>query len=69
WQKLMIYTSTTATTDHERPLHLEVAHRLQRETEAAGATVLRGIWGFHGDHAPHGDSVLQVRRHVPCARS
>lgn len=65
WQKLMIYTSNTATTDHGRPLHLEVVHRLQRETEAAGATVLRGIWGFHGDHVPHGDKVFQIRRHVP----
>lgn len=65
WQKLMVYTSHTATTEHGRPLHLEIVHRLQRETEAAGATVLRGIWGFHGDHAPHGDKVFQIRRHVP----
>jgi PII-like signaling protein len=27
--------------------------------------VLRGIWGFHGDHAPHGDRLLQLRRRVP----
>jgi PII-like signaling protein len=65
WQKLMIYTSHSATSAHGRPLHLEIIHRLQRETEAAGATVLRGIWGFHGDHAPHGDKVLQIKRHVP----
>ncbi len=65
WQKLMIYTSHTATSGHGRPLHLELVHRLQRETEAAGATVLRGIWGFHGDHAPHGDKILQIKRHVP----
>ena len=65
WQKLMIYTSNTATSEDGRPLHLEIVHRLQRETEAAGATVLRGIWGFHGDHAPHGDKFLQIRRHVP----
>lgn len=65
WQKLMIYTSHTATSTHGRPLHLEIIHRLQRETEAAGATVLRGIWGFHGDHAPHGDKVFQIKRHVP----
>jgi PII-like signaling protein len=64
WQKLMIYTSNKAT-HRGRPLHLEILHRLQRETDAAGATVLRGIWGFHGDHAPHGDRLLQVRRHVP----
>lgn len=65
WQKLMIYTSNTATDGHARPLHLEIVRRLARETDAAGATVLRGIWGFHGDHAPHGDRVFQVRRHVP----
>jgi PII-like signaling protein len=63
WQKLMIYTSHSAT--HEgRPLHLEIIRRL-RGSEAAGATSLRGIWGFHGDHAPHGDRFLQIRRHVP----
>ena len=32
---------------------------------AAGATSLRGIWGYHGDHAPHGDTFSQLRRRVP----
>lgn len=63
WQKLMIYTSQSAT-HAGRPLSLEIIRRL-RESDAAGATTLRGIWGFHGDHAPHGDKFLQVRRHVP----
>jgi PII-like signaling protein len=31
----------------------------------AGATALRGIWGYHGDHPPHGDRLLAVRRRVP----
>ena len=31
----------------------------------AGATGLRGIWGYHGDHAPHGDVMWQLRRRVP----
>ena len=31
----------------------------------AGATSLRGVWGFHGDHPPHGDRLLQTHRHVP----
>jgi PII-like signaling protein len=63
WQKLMVYTSQSAT--HEgRPLNLEIIRRL-RASETAGATSLRGIWGFHGDHAPHGDRFLQIRRHVP----
>jgi PII-like signaling protein len=26
---------------------------------------LRGIWGFHGNHKPHGDKVIQVTRQVP----
>ena len=36
-----------------------------RESDAAGATSIRGIWGFHGEHEPHGDRFLQLRRHVP----
>ena len=30
-----------------------------------GATSLRGTWGYHGDHAPHGDTFWQLRRRVP----
>jgi PII-like signaling protein len=63
WQKLMVYTSQAATFEG-RPLSLEIIRRL-RQSDAAGATNLRGIWGFHGDHPPHGDRFLQVRRHVP----
>jgi PII-like signaling protein len=36
-----------------------------RRAGVSGATALRGIWGFHGDHAPHGDRLLQLRRNVP----
>ena len=32
---------------------------------ANGATVLRGIWGFYGDHKPHGDKMVQLARRVP----
>jgi len=63
WQKLTLYTSESATVDG-RSLHLELIGRLRR-TEAAGATSLRGIWGYHGDQAPHGDRLLQLRRRVP----
>jgi PII-like signaling protein len=63
WQKLMVYTSHAAMHDG-RPLHVEIVRRL-RESDAAGVTALRGVWGFHGDHAPHGDRFLQIRRHVP----
>jgi len=63
WQKLMVYASEQAR--HGRsPLHVALVRRL-RQTGAGGATCLRGVWGFHGDHAPHGDRLLQLRRHVP----
>jgi PII-like signaling protein len=63
WQKLMVYTSERAQ-QGRGPLHLELVRRL-RERGAAGATCVRGIWGFHGDHPPHGDRLLQLRRRVP----
>jgi PII-like signaling protein len=63
WQKLMIYSSERAQYEGH-PLHRALVRRL-RHSGLAGATSLRGIWGFHGDHPPHGDKVLQVRRHVP----
>jgi PII-like signaling protein len=63
WQKLMIYTSEQARVGH-RPIHIELLHRLRR-SGARGATVLRGVWGYHGDHRPHGDRMLQLKRHVP----
>ena len=63
WQKLMIYTSSAARYEGE-PLHLAIIRGLRR-ADAAGATSLRGLWGFHGDHAPHGDKLFQIRRHVP----
>jgi PII-like signaling protein len=63
WQKLMIHTSEDARVGRST-LHRELVRRF-RGTDVAGATSVRGIWGFHGDHAPHGDRLLQVRRHVP----
>jgi PII-like signaling protein len=63
WQKLMVYTSE-ATLHDGRPLHRALTRRLRR-SGAAGATTVRGTWGFHGDHAPHGDRPLQLGRHVP----
>ncbi|HEX5309875.1 MAG TPA: DUF190 domain-containing protein [Solirubrobacteraceae bacterium] len=61
--KLTVITSEAA--NHKgRPLYLELIGRL-REQGAAGATSLRGVWGFHGSHAPHGDRLLSLRRHVP----
>jgi PII-like signaling protein len=63
WQKLMVYASEEARRGRS-PLHVALVRRL-RESGASGATCLRGIWGFHGDHAPHGDRLLQLRRRVP----
>lgn len=63
WQKLMVYSYEQGRHDGT-PLHVALVRRL-RETGGTGATVLRGIWGFHGDRPPHGDKLLQLRRHVP----
>jgi len=63
WQKLMVYAGEQGR--HGRhPLYVEMIHRLRLEG-ASGATALRGIWGYSGDHAPHGDALLAVRRRVP----
>lgn len=62
-QKLTIVTSEAARHEN-RSVYLELVRRL-RVANAAGATSLRGIWGFHGDHPPHGDRLLSIRRHVP----
>jgi PII-like signaling protein len=63
WQKLMVYASEQSRHD-DRPLYIELVRRL-RAARAAGATSLRGIWGYHGDHTPHGDTFWQLRRRVP----
>jgi PII-like signaling protein len=64
WQKLMVYSSESARFDG-MPIHRALIHRLRHHESSHGATVLRGIWGFHGDHAPHGDKLFQLGRHVP----
>jgi PII-like signaling protein len=64
WQKLTIYTSESA---HHGgvPIHRAIAQRLFQGKTVDGATVLRGVWGFHGDHRPHGDGLLSLSRRVP----
>ena len=64
WQKLMIYTSEAALHDGT-PVHRAIVRRLFDEQVTSGATALRGIWGFHGDHQPHGDKWIQLARRVP----
>jgi PII-like signaling protein len=62
-QKLMVYTSEGALHDGQ-PIHRAIIRRL-RAAGISGATTQRGMWGFHGDHPPHGDRLLQLGRHVP----
>jgi PII-like signaling protein len=63
WQKLMVYSSEAARHDGQ-PIHRAIVRGL-RAAGISGATSQRGIWGYHGDHAPHGDRLLQLGRRVP----
>jgi PII-like signaling protein len=63
WHKLMVYTSEAGLCEGQ-PIHRTIVRRL-REAGISGATTLRGVWGFHGDHQPHGDRLLQAGRRVP----
>ena len=63
WQKLVVYASEQTRYEHQ-PLHSALIRRLRREG-AAGATALRGQWGYHGEHRPHGERFWSIRRHVP----
>jgi PII-like signaling protein len=63
WVKLMVHADHD-TRHGRRPLYVELVRRL-RVAKAAGATVLEGIWGYHGDRLPQGDKLLSLRRHVP----
>jgi PII-like signaling protein len=67
WQKLMVYTSEAARQDGQ-PIHRAIVRRL-RSAGISGATTQLGIWGFHGAHAPHGDRLLQLTRHIPAVTS
>ncbi len=63
WQKLVVYASEQSSYEGQ-PLHSALVRRLRREG-AAGATALRGQWGYHGEHEPHGEAFWSLRRHVP----
>jgi PII-like signaling protein len=65
WQKLTVYVGEQARHDGHS-LSFQLVRRL-REEGAAGATSLRGTWGYSGDHRPHGDRLLSLRRHAPLA--
>ena len=64
WQKLMDFTSE-ADRHGRAPIHRALVRRLFESGAATGATVLRGIWGYHGDREPHGDKLIQFGRQVP----
>jgi PII-like signaling protein len=63
WQQLTVYCG-----EQSRHRGHPLGDRLVRGLRAAGAagvTLLRGSWGYHGDHEPHGDRLLALRRRVP----
>lgn len=63
-QKLTVRTSE-ATLHDGVPIHRALVRRLRDSAAVSGATALRGVWGFHGDHEPHGDKAFQLSRQVP----
>ncbi|MCV7191309.1 DUF190 domain-containing protein [Mycolicibacterium brumae] len=62
-QKLMVYTDENWLHDGE-PVHRALIRRL-RDSPCAGATVLRGVWGYCGQQRPHGDQLTRLTRAVP----
>jgi PII-like signaling protein len=58
WQRLTVHSSGGT------PVHAELVRRL-RQAGTGGATCVRGIWGYHGDHRPHGDTLRSLRRRAP----
>jgi PII-like signaling protein len=65
WEKLTVYSAGDAS-HHGRPLHYHLVEAL-RQSGAAGATSLRGTWGFRGSERPHGDRALTLVRQAPVA--
>jgi PII-like signaling protein len=64
WQKLTVYASADARYNGQ-PVHRALIRSL-RSAGTSGATTQPGIWGYHGQHAPHGDQhLIQLGRHVP----
>ena len=62
-QKLTVHSSEDDRVDGH-PLHRVLVQRLRAE-RLAGATTLRGVYGFHDDLPPRGDRFWQARRHAP----
>jgi PII-like signaling protein len=64
FQKLSVHTPEDALYEGQ-PIHRALLRGLRESEHVTGATVLRGLWGFHDGRAPHGDRLLQLSRHVP----
>jgi PII-like signaling protein len=66
WQKLTVFASAASQHDGQ-PMHRVLIRRLL-SAGISGATTQPGIWGFRGDHVPHGGQhLLQLGHHVPAA--
>lgn len=63
WQTIRVYTRQSAQVNG-RALYTELTRRL-REEGAAGATTIRGHWGFSSDEPPHGDRFARLTSHAP----
>ena len=63
WHKLTVHAGEDAR-HGPHALHLELVHRLRR-AGAAGATSLRGFWGYTDAGRPHADVALALTRRVP----
>ena len=61
--RLTLYVSEAARHDGQ-PVHNAIVRRL-RSAGLGWVTSHRGIWGFQGEHAPHGDHFRPNGRHVP----
>ncbi|MGW0157885.1 DUF190 domain-containing protein [Mycobacterium sp. NPDC003323] len=64
WQRLTIHTDEATRRDGV-PIHRGIVDALRERGTGGGVTVLRGVWGFHGAHRPHGDRLFRVARRVP----
>ncbi len=62
-QKLTVHSREDDRVDGH-PLHRVLVRRLRRE-RVAGATSLRGVWGFQNDDPPHGDRFWRAQRRTP----
>jgi PII-like signaling protein len=63
WQTIRVYTRQSAQVNG-RALYTELTRRL-REAGAAGATTIRGLWGFSSDERPYGDRFARFAGHAP----